>query len=118
MILTELQRLTTQHVLGYSQGSVVRRGFDLQQFAHQRVDMDAVKRLRQEVLLKVGSKGPKDGLHVHLSVVEAVITFVDIDDESLEGNKKIKTPVRPFFSFSTAEMIKSNTNQRIEPVLK
>ncbi len=50
--------------------------------------MDAVKRLRQEVLLEVGSKGPEDGLHVHLSVVVAVISFVDIDDESLVGNKK------------------------------
>lgn len=45
--------------------------------------MDAVERFSQEVLLKVRSKCPEDGLHVHLTVVEAVISFVDIDDESL-----------------------------------
>ena len=52
--------------------------------------MDAVKRLGQEVLLEVRSEGPEDGLHVHLSVVVAVVAFVDVDDESLEGNKKMK----------------------------
>lgn len=68
------------HVLGHAQGPVVRRRLDLQQFTHQGVDVDAVKRLGQEVPLEVGSEGPEDGLHVHLPVVEAVIAFVDVDN--------------------------------------
>lgn len=86
LFLTTVQ----QHLLGHGQRSVVRRRFDLQQFAHQRVDVDAVERLRQEVPLEVGSKGPEDCFHVHLSVMEAVIAFVDVDDESLVRNKKRK----------------------------
>lgn len=77
-----------QQVLGHRQWSVVRRRFDLEQFTHQRVDVDAVERLRQKVLLEVWSEGPEDGLHVHLSVMEAVVAFVDVDDESLVGNKQ------------------------------
>lgn len=52
--------------------------------------MDAVERLGHEVLLKVWSEGPEDGLHVHLSAMVAVIAFVDVDDESLVGNKRMK----------------------------
>lgn len=86
-----LRTLTSElhHVLGYTQGSVVRRRFNLQQFTHQGVDVDAVKRLEQEVPFEVGSKGPEDGLHVHLSVVKTVIAFVDVDNKSLEGNKEM-----------------------------
>lgn len=82
-------RLTAvqQHVLGCCQCPVVCSWLDLQQFAHQRVDVDAVERLRQEVTLEVWSKSPENGLHVHLSIMEAVIAFVDVDEESL-GNKK------------------------------
>lgn len=75
-----------QKVLGHTQRPVVWRRFDLQQFAHQRVNVDAVKRLRQEILFKVGSKGPEEGLHVHLGVMVAVIPFVDVDDKSLVEN--------------------------------
>lgn len=82
-----------QHALCLSQRSVVWLRFDLQQFAHQRVDVDAVEGLGQEVLLKVGSEGPEDGLHVHLAVMEAVVTFVDVDDESLVGNRKVNSCV-------------------------
>lgn len=49
--------------------------------------MDAVKRLRQEVLFEVWSKGSEDHLHVHLCVMVTMITFVDIDNKSLAGRK-------------------------------
>lgn len=75
--------------------------FNLQQFAHQRVDVDAVKWLRQVVLLKVGSKGPEDGLHVHIFVIEAMVSSVDIDDESLVGNKNVKTLILVICYFLT-----------------
>lgn len=55
--------------------------------------MDAVKGLRQEVLFKVWSKCPEDGLHVHLSVVVAVIPFVDVDNESLEVKNLVRSDV-------------------------
>lgn len=72
-----------QHVLGHAQGPVVRRWLDLQQFAHQRVDVDAVERLGQVAPLEARAEGPEDGLHVHLGVMEAVVTFIHVDDESL-----------------------------------
>lgn len=77
-----------QQLLRHTQRSVVRRRLDLQQFAHQRVNVHAVERLGHKVLLEVGSEGPEDGLHVHLSVMVAVIASVDVDDESLVGTKK------------------------------
>lgn len=56
--------------------------------------MDAVKWLRQEVLFKVRSKGPENGLHVHLTVMVAMIAFVDVDNESLVGNTRaVKVPL-------------------------
>ena len=73
------------------------RRVDLQQLAHQRVDVDAVERLRQKVLLEAGSKGPEDGFHVHLPVMEAVVAFVHVDDESL---CRAKTEVLPLMTFS------------------
>lgn len=82
-----------QKALGHAQRSVVRCRLDLQQFAHQRVNVDTVKWLRQEVLFKVWSKGPEDGLHVHLSVVVAVIPFVDVDNKSLEVKSLIRSHV-------------------------
>lgn len=51
--------------------------------------MDAIKWLRQEVLFEVRSKGPEDGLHVHLTIMVAMIAFVDVDNESLEGNTRV-----------------------------
>lgn len=66
----------------------MRRRLDLQQLAHQRVDVDAVERLGQEVLLETGSKRAEDGLHVHVVVVEAVVTFVHVYDEPLQRARK------------------------------
>lgn len=83
-VLTRLLTTGQQHVLRHGQRTVVWRRLDLQQFAHQGVDVDAVERLRQEVPLETGSERAEDGLHVHVVVVEAVVTFVDVDDESLQ----------------------------------
>lgn len=61
------------------------RRFNFQQFAHQRINVDAIKWLRREVLFEVRPKSPEYSLHVHLFIVEAMITFVDVNDESLVG---------------------------------
>lgn len=45
--------------------------------------MDAVKWLSCEIFFEVRSKSPENSLHVHLFIVVAMITFVDINDESL-----------------------------------
>lgn len=84
-------KLTTgqQKILSDAQRAIVWRRFNLQQFAHQRVNMDAVKWLGEEVLFKVRSKSPEDSLHVHLFIVVAMITFVDINNESLLGNRRV-----------------------------
>lgn len=59
--------------------------FNFQQSAHQGINVDAVKWLRCEVLLEVGPKTPENSLHVHLFIVVAMITNVEIKDESLMG---------------------------------
>lgn len=75
----------SQKAVHHSEGSIVGRWFNFQQSAHQRINVDAVKRLRYEVLLEVGPKAPENRLHVHLFIVVAMITNVDIKDESLMG---------------------------------
>lgn len=85
-----------QHVSDVLQGSVVGLRSDVEQPAHERIDMDAVEGLGQEVLLEIGSEGPEDHLHVHLTVVEAVVAFINVHDESLVGPKEkkiLKPPV-------------------------
>lgn len=52
--------------------------------------MDAIKWLRYEVLFEVRPKSPENGLHVHLFIVVAMITFVDIKDKSLMGTDEIQ----------------------------
>lgn len=79
-----------QQVSGDVQRAVVRFWSDLQQLTHQRVDVDAVERLRHEVLLEARSKSPEDHLHVHLPVMEAVIALVHVDDEPLRKNTETK----------------------------
>lgn len=85
-------KLTTEYqkILCHIQGAVVWCWFNLQQFTHQRINVDAVKRLSCEILFEVGSKSPENSLHVHLFIVVAMITFVDINDESLMGTDEVE----------------------------
>lgn len=78
-------------MVDHAQGTVVWCCFNFQQSAHQRINVDAVKGLRCEVLFEVRPKSPENGLHVHLLIAEAMITFVDVDDESLMGQMQEKT---------------------------
>lgn len=50
--------------------------------------MDAVERLSCEVLFEVRSKSPENSLHVHFFIVVAMITFVDVNNESLVETDK------------------------------
>lgn len=66
---------------------VVGLRHNAQKLAHELVNMDALKGLHLQACFEAGTHGPEDGLHVHVLVVEAVFTFVELDTHSLEGGR-------------------------------
>lgn len=50
--------------------------------------MDTLEGFHLQACLEAGTHGPEDGLHVHVLVVEAMFTIVELDIHSLEGGRK------------------------------
>lgn len=49
-----------------------------QELPHEGVDVDAVKRLSQVILLEIWPKSSEYDLHVHVDIIKAMISFVEI----------------------------------------
>ena len=49
-----------------------------QELTHAGVDVDAVKRLSQVILLEVWPKSSEYDLHVHVDIIKAMISFAEI----------------------------------------
>ena len=67
-----------QHFLGDCQGAVVGLRGNPQELTHKGVDVDAVKRLGQVILLEIRPKSSEYGLHVHVDIIKTMISFVEI----------------------------------------
>lgn len=67
-----------QHVLDVVQVAVVDLWPDAQDVAHERVDVDRLEGLHHQVPVEGRTHGSEEGLHVHLLVVVAVLTFVEL----------------------------------------
>ena len=74
-----------QHVSGVVQVPVVDLRSYPQDVTHQWVDVDGLEGPDLQVLLEGRSHSPEEGLHVHLLVVEAVLSVVELHWEVLEG---------------------------------
>lgn len=83
-----LVRRVHKHVLGDCQGAVVGLGGNPQELTHERVDMYAVKRLSQVILLEIWPKSSEYGLHVRVDVIKAMVSFVEIYYKLLKNNNK------------------------------
>lgn len=81
-------RRLTQHGFHDRQGAVVGLRGDAQQMAEERVDIDAFKGLGQQPLPEGWPHSTENGFHVHVVVVKAVFTFVELDFESLKGRER------------------------------
>lgn len=77
-----------KHFLGDCQGAVVGFRSNPQELTHEWVDMYAVKRLSQVILLEIWPKSSEYGLHVHVDIIKAMISFVEIYYKSLKNNNK------------------------------
>lgn len=73
-------------MFGGAQIPVVDLRLDAQDVAHERVDVDRLEGPHLQVLVEGRTHGPEEGLHVHLLVVEAVFTLVDLNWEVLQGD--------------------------------
>lgn len=51
--------------------------------------MDALKGLHLQACLEAGTHSPEDGLHIHVLVVETMLTLVELDVHSLQGGPRI-----------------------------
>lgn len=72
-----------QHLLDVVQVAVVGLRRDAQDVAHERVDIDRLKGLHHQVLVEGRTHSSEEGLHVHLLVVVAVLTFVELHGKIL-----------------------------------
>lgn len=61
-------------------------GGNPQELTHEWVDVDAVKRLSEVILLEIWPKSSEYGLHVHVDIVKAVVSFVEIYYKLLKNN--------------------------------
>lgn len=59
-----------------------------QKLTHEWVDVDAVKRLSYVILLEIWPKSSEYGLHVHVDIIKAMISLVEIYYKSLKNNNK------------------------------
>lgn len=71
-------------MLGGIQVAVVDLRLDAQEVAHQGVDVHCLEGPHHQVLVEGRSHCPEEGLHVHLLVVKAVLTPVDLNWEILQ----------------------------------
>lgn len=67
-----------QHLLDVVQVAVVDLRRDAQDVAHERVDVDRLEGLHHQVAAEGRTHGSEEGLHVHLLVVVAVLTSVEL----------------------------------------
>lgn len=69
------------------QVSVVDLWSDPQDVTHEGVDVHRLKGSHLQVLVKCWTHCPEESLHVQLLVVEAVLAFVELNREILQGDK-------------------------------
>lgn len=67
-----------QHLLDIVQVAVIDLRLDAQNVAHEWVDIDRLKGLHYQVPVEGRTHGSEEGLHVHLLVIVAVLTFVEL----------------------------------------
>lgn len=77
-----------KHFLGDCQGAIVGFRRNPQELTHEWIDVDAVKRLSQVILLEIWPKSSEYGLHVWEVIVKAMISFVEIYYKLLKSNIK------------------------------
>lgn len=59
-----------------------------QELTHEWVDMDAVKRLSQVILLEIWPESSEYGPHVFQIIIKAMVSFVEVNYKSLKNNNK------------------------------
>lgn len=87
-----------KHFLGDCQGVGVGFGGNLQELTHEWVDVDAVKRLSQVIFLEIWAESSDYGLRVHVDIIKAMISFVEIYYNLLKNNNN-----KSHFRFHSAE---------------
>lgn len=86
-----------QHVLSDAQVAVVDLGLDVQNVAHQWIDVDRLEGPHLQILVEGRTHSPEKGLHVHLLVVKAVLSFVELNGEILQGQEADDVTVMAHF---------------------
>lgn len=79
-----------QHVFGGIQVAVVDLRLDAQDVAHQGIDVHRFKRSHLQVFVKCWTHCPEERLHVHFFIVEAVLSFVELNWEILRRQKQME----------------------------
>lgn len=67
--------------------AIVDLRLDAQDVTHQGVDVHRLKGPHLQVLVKCWTHCPEEGLHVHLVVVIAVLTLVELNRKVLQGHR-------------------------------
>lgn len=65
--------------------AVIDLRLDAQDVTHQGVDVNRLKGLYDQVLVKCWTRCSEENLHVHLLVVKAVLSLVELNWEVLQG---------------------------------
>lgn len=78
-------------MFGGIQVAVVDLRLDAQDVAHQGVDVHCLEGPHHQVLVEGRSHCPEEGLHVHLLVVKAVLTPVDLNWYILQRHAETDT---------------------------
>lgn len=73
-------------MFGGVQVAVVDLRLDAQDVTHQGVDVYSLKRSHLQVLVERWTHCPEERLHVHLLVVKAVLSLVELNWEILQGH--------------------------------
>lgn len=76
-------------MFGGIQVAVVDLRLDAQDMTHQGVDVHCLKGPHLQVLVKCWAHCPEEGLHVHVFVVKAVLTLVELDWKILQGHRGV-----------------------------
>lgn len=84
--LTPNSTASNQHVFGGIEVAVVDLRLDGQDVTHQGVDVHRLKGLHLQVLVKYWTHCPEEDLHVHLLVVKAMLTLVELNWKILQGH--------------------------------